>query len=69
MLGGAAERAGDPEIGHDGAAVGEQEDVLGLHVAVDDLVPVGVVEGQRRLTGDPERVLHRKLALAPQPVP
>ena len=69
MLGAATERARDPEIGHDGSAVGEQEDVLRLHVAVDHVVPVRIVEGQRRLPADAESVLHWELTFAPQSVP
>ena len=64
----AAERPGDPEVGDERAAVAGEQDVLGLDVAVDDAVPVGVVERAGDLTGDPERVVDRELALAPEPV-
>ena len=45
-------------------SVGEQ-DVLGLDVAVDHAVLVGVLERAGRLARDPERVVHRELPLAP----
>ena len=67
----AAARAGDgqrdAEVGHQRAAV-VQQDVLGLDVAVDHPVPVGVVEGGGHLGGQAHRVAHRQLFLPAQPV-
>ena len=67
---GAARLAGgerDAEVGHEGGAVVEQ-DVLGLDVAVDDVVPVRVVQGGGHLARDPHRVGHRQLLLPVHPV-
>jgi hypothetical protein len=44
-------------------AVGE-EDVLGLDVAMDHVVPARVVEGRRDLAGDPHRLRNPELLLA-----
>jgi hypothetical protein len=45
-----AEHLGDAEVGEEQALVlGADEQVLRLDVAVDDLAPVGVVQGGRRL--------------------
>ena len=57
----------DAEVGHQRRAV-VQQDVLGLDVAVDDAVPVGVVERGGDLGGDPDGVGDRELLLATQPV-
>jgi len=43
--------------------VGLEQDVLGLDVAVDDVVLVGVAQGIGHLAGDLERVGKRKLPL------
>ncbi len=45
-----------------------QQDVLGLDVAVDHAVAVGVVERARHLARDPDRVRHRELLLPREPV-
>ena len=67
VLGG-AERAGDAEVGDEGGAVGGEEQVLGLDVAVDHAVPVRVLERAGGLGGDPERRIDRQLPLPPEPV-
>ena len=59
---------GDPEVGDQRAAVLGEQQVLGLDVAVDHAVLVGVLERLGRLAGDPERVVHGELPLPPQPV-
>jgi hypothetical protein len=59
---------GDAEVGHQCGTI-VQQDVFGLDVAVDDPVPVGVVEGRRHLGGDSYRVVHRQLLLPADPVP
>ena len=67
---GAAGLAGgqrDAEVGHQRGAV-VQQDVLGLDVAVDHVVAVGVVERGGHLARDPHRVGHRQLLLAVHPV-
>ena len=68
LVAAAAERPGDAEVGDEGVAVAGKEQVLGLDVAVDHALLVGVLEGLGRLAGDPERVVHRELPLAPEPV-
>jgi hypothetical protein len=45
-----------------------QQDVLRLDVAVDDPLAVGVLERVGDFAGDPERLVHRELLLALQPV-
>ncbi len=58
------EGAGDSEVGHQGRAVGRQEQIFGLDVAVDDPVPVGELEGTSGFGRDPERLDEGKLAVA-----
>ena len=60
--------AGDTEVGHQRVAIGGEEQVLRLDVAVDHAMVVGVLEGLGRFAGDAHRVLDRKLPLARQPV-
>ena len=57
-----ARRQRDAEVGHQRAAV-VQQDVLRLDVAVDDVVPVGVVERAGDLRRDAHRVVDRELLL------
>ena len=58
----------DAEVGHERGAVAGEQQVLGLDVAVDHAVPVGVLERPGGLGGDPERLVHRQLPLPPEPV-
>jgi hypothetical protein len=55
-----------PKSATSGAVV--EQDVLRLDVAVNDPLPVGVVERPRHLPGDPHGVLHRQVLLAGKPV-
>jgi hypothetical protein len=59
---------GDTEVGYEGRAVFGEKQVLRLDVAMDDAVVVGVVHRPGGLDGNAERVVHRKLALAAEPV-
>jgi hypothetical protein len=53
-------RVGDAEVGDDGVAV-DEEDVLGLDVAVDHLLPVRVREAVGDLGGDARDVVETEL--------
>jgi hypothetical protein len=53
----------DPEIGHQRLAIVEQ-DVLGLDVAMDNALGMGVVQRAGHLAADPYRLGDRQLALA-----
>ena len=64
---GAAHRQGDPEVGHQRAAIVQQH-VLGLDVSVDHPMAVGVVERSGHLGGDPHRLGDGQLLLPSQPV-
>jgi hypothetical protein len=61
---GGLERAGNPEVRDQHHPVVGQQDVLGLDVAVDHPLAVGVGEGLRRLAGDTQRLLDGKRPLA-----
>jgi hypothetical protein len=54
---------GDPEIGHHGAAV-VQQDVLGLDVPVDHALPMGVIQRVRHVAGDPDGLVDAELRFA-----
>ena len=58
----------DAEIGHHRLAIAEQ-DVLGLDVAVNHTVAVGIVEGEPYLAGDSQGVLDRELPLPRETLP
>ena len=62
-LGCAGDRPRNAEVRHQRVISGEQ-DVLRLDVAVDDVVPVRVLECVRRFAPDPEHVFDRQLPLA-----
>ena len=65
---GVAEGAGDAEIGHQRVAAGEH-DVLGLDVAMDHTLAVGILERLGDLAADAHRLLEREAFLALQPLP
>jgi hypothetical protein len=58
-----------PEVSDQHVALGGEQDVLGLDVAVHHAVAVGVVEGGGRLAADAHRLVDRKLALSTEPIP
>ena len=62
------EGLGDAEVRHQRLAGGE-EDVLGLDIAMNDAVAVGVVQRPRHFPGNGDRGVHRELRLPIQPVP
>ena len=55
--------AGDPEVGHPGAALGVDEHVLGLQVAMNDPVGVRVFGPGEHLADDLHRLAHRQAPL------
>ena len=57
----------DPEVRDQGVALREQ-DVLGLHVAMNQPLPVGVVERFAGLPHQAERLRHGERALAGEPL-
>src|SRR5512143_899319 len=61
------DRLGDAKI-RDNRMTGLEQDVLGLDVAMDDLVGVGVAERVGYLLRDLEGVVQRELWLAGQPI-
>ena len=54
---GEAARPGDAKVEHAHRAVGQEHDVFGFDVAVDDAVAVGVAQGQGGLAGNVEGLL------------
>ena len=62
-----AHRERNAEVGNPGRPI-MQEYVLGLDIAVDHAVAVGVVERARHLAGDPDGVRNGELLLAGEPV-
>src|SRR4029077_1486977 len=62
------DRPGDAKISHD-RFVALEQDVLGLDVAVNDTVAVGVGEGGEDVPRDLERIVEWELLLAIEPVP
>ena len=65
---GLGHRERDAEVGHQRPAI-VQQDVLGLDVAVDDAVAVGVVQRRGDFSGQPHGVGNGQQLLACQPVP
>jgi hypothetical protein len=64
----APSRARDAEVRHHGAAVSGEQDVLGLHVAVNHPLIVGVLQPTRDLPRDPHGFPRHEAPLAPQAV-
>ena len=64
----ALDAARDAEVGDQRHAVHDQ-DVLGLDVAVHQVLLVRVAERRGNLPGQPQRIVERQLRLAPQPGP
>src|SRR5438105_13211051 len=60
------DRPGDPEIGHHRLTF-LQQNVLRLDIAMNDLVPMRVVERAGNLYCQPERLVHRQLHLSVEP--
>ena len=65
---GERQRARDAEVRQHTLA-GGHHDVVGLHVPVDHAVGVRVGQRGGHVAREPERLVHRKLPLAPQAVP
>jgi hypothetical protein len=63
---GLAHRPGDAEIGQERMVLG-QEDVLRLDVAMDQSLPMRVLEGVRHLTREADRLGQPELLLAREP--
>ena len=62
------QRARDAEVGDERAAIGREQHVLGLDVAVEHAVLVRVMERGGHFARDPDRLVERQLMLAPEPV-
>ncbi len=60
-------RQGDPEVA-DHRVAGLDQDVLGLDVPVNHSAPVGEFQDSSHRAREPQRLVDRKLWLAPQPV-
>ena len=65
---GAARRERDAEVGHQRPSI-VQQDVLRFDVAMDDVMPVGVVQRIQHLPRDPDRLADGELAFPVEPVP
>ena len=61
------EGLGDAEVRDQRVTVLGQEDVLGLDVAVDDSVPVRIVQSPGDLRSNPYRFVHRELPSSDHP--
>ena len=68
VAGGGGDRGGHAEVGDDRLAFLEQ-DVLGLDVAVNHPVPVGIAQGRGDRARDPQRHVHRERAFTDQADP
>jgi hypothetical protein len=55
--------SGDAEVGEIGVPFGVEQDVAGLHIAVDDPVAVSVVQRSADLVDQLEHVIERQRAL------
>ena len=64
---GGADRACDPEIGHHGVLL-DEEDVLGLDVPMHEPLAVGVAQSVRHFHRDPHRLVEREQLLPEEPV-
>ena len=59
-------RLGDPEVGHEHVSGGIEQDVVGLDIAVDDALAMGVREGVRNLPRNARRVADGQALVALQ---